>query len=273
MRTTGDFGYQGELPSHPELLDWLALEFQKGGWSLKKLHRLIVTSATYRQSSRVTPELLALDPQNVLLARGPRFRVEAEVLRDSALQASGLLSEKMGGPSVFPPQPASVTTEGAYGPMTWTASTGEDRFRRSLYTFTKRTAPFAMYSAFDAPSGDVCTARREVSNSPLQALTLMNDAVFIECAQAIGETVAENKKASDEDRAAAIFRRCLTRPPEKQELSEIVAFAKSQRTRFVAKELDAAEIAGGKGDTLIERATWTTVARAILNLDEAMTKD
>src|SRR5690606_12552238 len=168
-----DFGTQGELPSHPELLDWLAVEFVNRGWSMKQLHRLIVTSATYRQSSHVSPELLKRDPLNVLLARGPRFRVNAETVRDIGLVASGLLSPKVGGPSVYPPQPASVTAL-AYGNTPWKPTEGEDRYRRSLYTFSKRTAPFAAYSVFDAPTGESCIARRERSNTALQALTMLN---------------------------------------------------------------------------------------------------
>src|SRR5207302_818772 len=139
VRTTEDFGYQGEPPSHPELLDWLAVEFVRQGWSLKKMHRLIVTSATYQQSSRVTPDLLEKDAQNKLLARGPRVRLEAELVRDVALKSGGLLAAKLGGPSVFPPQPPGVSSEGAYGPLTWNVSTGPDRYRRGLYTFSKRT--------------------------------------------------------------------------------------------------------------------------------------
>ena len=190
VRTAEDFGYQGEPPSHPELLDWLALELPRQGWSMKRMHKLIVMSATYQQSSRATPELLAKDPENRLLARGPRVRLEAEVIRDAALRASGLLSERVGGPSVFPPQPAGVTTEGTYGGLDWKVSPGGDRYRRGLYTFTKRTAPFAMATTFDAPSGEVCVARREVSNTPLQALTLLNDPVFEEAAQALGRLMA-----------------------------------------------------------------------------------
>lgn len=272
VRTTADFGYQGDLPSNQDLLDWMAVEFVKEGWSMKKLDRLIVTSATYRQSSQATTEMLARDPENVLLARGPRFRLDAEQVRDSALRAAGVLSEKMGGPSVFPPQPASVTTEGAYGKLEWTTSTGEDRFRRSIYTFGKRTAPFALYNTFDAPSGEACVARRDVSNSPLQALALLNDTVFVEAAQAMGRAVAA-KKDSDEARASEIFRRCLTRPPDNADLAMLVDFARRQRERFEKKELDPARIAGpGEGD-VIERATWTTVARAVMNLDEMVTKE
>jgi hypothetical protein len=270
--TTGDFGFQGDLPSNQELLDYLAVEFMKQGWSFKKLDRLIVTSATYRQSSHVTPELLERDPQNVLLARGPRFRVEAEIVRDSALAESGLLSSKLGGPSVFPPQPASVTTEGTYGALPWNASTGEARYRRSLYTFMKRTAPFALYNTFDAPTGEACIARRDTSNTPLQALSVLNDTVFLEAAQSLGR-IGATTKGTDESIATDLYRRCLTRPPERDELAMLVDYAKRQRERFKSKDLDAAKVAGeGDGDPT-ERATWTVVARAILNLDEAITKN
>jgi hypothetical protein len=272
--TLQDFGYQGDLPTHPELLDWLAVEFQKEGWSLKKLDRLIVTSATYRQSSRVTPELLARDPQDLLLSRAPRFRLDAELVRDSALASAGLLSEKIGGPSVFPPQPASVTTEGTYGALPWKASTGEDRFRRSLYTFSKRTAPFALYNTFDGPTGEECIARREVSDSPLQALAVLNDTVFIEADQAMGRTFAR-EKGSDREKVAGLFRRCLTREPDADELAMLTTFAAEQRQRFAGKQLDPAKLAGvktGDGDA-VERATWTAVARAVMNLDEAVTKE
>jgi hypothetical protein len=270
--TLGDFGYQGDPPSHPELLDWLAVEFVRQGWSLKKVHRLIVTSATYRQSSRTAAELLEKDPHNALLGRGPRFRLEAELVRDTALAASGLLSEKVGGPSVFPPQPAGVTSEGTYGPIAWKASEGPDRYRRGLYTFSKRTAPFAMFVAFDAPSGEACLARRDVSNTPLQALTLLNDTVYVECAQALGRQLAA-QQGSDEARARALFRRILTRPPDFDELTRIVVFYRAQKQRFLKKELDPAAIAGpGPGD-VAERAAWSAVARVLLNLDEAITKD
>jgi hypothetical protein len=175
VKSIDDFGFQGETPTHPGLLDWLAITFMEDGWSMKRLHKRLVMSATYQQQSIITPALLQADPQNALFARGPRFRVEAEVIRDSLLTADGQLSHKIGGPSVFPPQPASVTTEGAYGQLKWNVSQGEDRYRRGIYTFMKRTAPYAMSSAFDAPSGESCVSLREVSNSPLQALMLLND--------------------------------------------------------------------------------------------------
>jgi hypothetical protein len=198
------------------------------------------------------------------------------MVRDAALREAGLLSSKMYGPSVFPAQLASITTEGTYGPLEWKVSPGEDRYRRSLYTFSKRTAPFALYSTFDAPTGEACIARREVSDTPLQALTLLNDQVFMEVAQALGRTMADAKGESDEARAVKLFRRCIIRPPAPDELSALVDFVHQQRQRFAAKELDPAKIAGasnGDGGDVIERATWTAAARAILNLDEAVTKD
>jgi hypothetical protein len=272
VRTTEDFGYQGEPPTHPELLDWLAVEFVKQGWSMKAMHRLIVTSATYQQSSSVSPELLARDPGNRLLARGPRLRLEAELIRDSVLRASGLLTAKFGGPSVFPPQPPGVTSDGSYGSLVWKTSEGPDRYRRGLYTYSKRTAPFAMSATFDGPSGEACVARREVSNTPLQALSLLNDVAIVEAAQALG-THAASGKGSVEERVTDLFRRCLTRPPAEEERALLVKFYHAQKDRLTKKELDAAKLAGsGPGDA-VERAAWTAVARVVLNLDETITKN
>jgi mono/diheme cytochrome c family protein len=303
VATSADFGTQGELPSHPDLLDWLAVEFVARGWSMKQLHRLIVTSATYRQSSHVSPELLKRDPLNILLARGPRFRVNAETVRDIGLLASGLLSPKVAGPSVYPPQPASVTAL-AYGNAQWKPTEGEDRYRRSLYTFSKRTAPFAAYSVFDAPTGESCIARRERSNTALQALTMLNDPMFLEMAEAlaaeavsretisaetvsretdpgsdserssadgvaVGETVSRETRAGD--RATFIVRRCLTRPPTDDELQALTTFAADQQQRFESGELDAAKICTSHPPSA-ELAAWTMVARAVLNLDETITK-
>lgn len=295
VKTQEDFGFQGEPPTHPELLDWLAVEFIHRGWSMKQLHRLIVTSATYRQTSRVTPELLAKDPQNRWLARGPRFRIEAELVRDSALKISGLLSPKLGGPSVFPPQPPGVASEGAYGAMSWNVSAGADRYRRGMYTFSKRTAPYAVFNAFDSPSGEACVARREVSNTPLQALALMNDTVFWEAAQALGTEFAgavatdsltgqaggtpAPQEGSTEKRIVELFQRCLVRPPSPDELRLLAEFHRAQHERFANKEVDAAAVAGmgevgaSNEGLAIERAAWTVLARAILNLDETITKN
>jgi Protein of unknown function (DUF1549)/Protein of unknown function (DUF1553)/Planctomycete cytochrome C len=281
VRTIDDFGYQGTPPTHPKLLDWLAVEFVRRGWSLKAAYRLIVTSATYRQASRVTPEALAQDPENKLLSRAPRLRLEGELVRDSALAAAGLLSEKIGGPSVFPPQPASVT-EGSYGVTAWNVSQGVDRFRRGLYTFSKRSTPFAMLSTFDGPSGEECIARREVSNTPLQALTLLNDAQFVEIAGGLAADVLSHAKGNAEEVASQLFRRCLVRPPDKTELAALVEFYSRQRARF-AVDPSAADQVAAAGTALppslasvpdrTALAAWTLVARSLLNLDETITKD
>ena len=277
VATVEDFGYQGDLPSHPELLDWLAVAFMEPaasgglGWSLKTLHRLIVTSATYRQASAAAPELAARDPHNRLLARGPRVRLEAEIIRDSLLAAAGLLSTKMDGPGVRPPQPAGVT-EVAYGSPKWEASQGEDRYRRGIYTFQKRTAPFAFTTTFDGPTGEACIARREVSNSPLQALTLLNDPMFVEIAQALGR-VALATGPADTARLEALAVRLLSRRLEPDEAAALGEYLATQRRRLAAGELDAAKLAGGESDaTVQERAAWTLVARALMNLDEAIVK-
>lgn len=275
VRTLQDFGMQGELPSHPRLLDWLAVDFMDQGWSLKKLHRQIVLSATYRQSSRVSPERRHRDPENRLLARGPRFRLEAEILRDQLLRASGLLTEKMFGPPVRPPQPEGVT-EVAYGNPSWNASTGADRYRRSIYTYLKRTAPFAMFTTFDAPSGEACVARRDVSNSPLQALTLLNDVMLVEAAQALGRRVAEQCDTDKEGGVRLAFQRVLVRPPTDEEVDMLTAFVRDQRARFQAGELDVRAVAGTDEENAsdaVARATWTALARALFNLDETVTKE
>jgi hypothetical protein len=272
VKTTEDFGIQGNLPTHPELLDWLALEFMKQGWSMKKLHKLIVMSATYRQASNVTPELQAKDPENRLLARGPRVRLEAELIRDSLLGVSGLLAAKLGGPSVFPPQPASVTTEGVYGGIQWNVSKGEDRYRRGLYTFLKRSIPYAMFATFDGATGDACLARREVSNTPLQALTMMNDLVVIESAQAIGRKMVA-APGSVKNRMSELFRRCLTRPPTPDEAAALIDYHRRQSERLRAGKLDAKAIAGGADGDVVQRAAWTLAARAVLNVDEMITKE
>lgn len=269
VKTLDDFGFQGEVPSHPELLDWLALTFMENGWSMKKLHRLIVTSAAYKQDSRITPELLEKDPQNRLIARGPRLRIEAEMIRDLSLSASGLLSGKLYGPSVRPPQPASVT-EGAYGGMTWKVSEGEDRYRRGLYTFAKRSSPFASFQTFDAPTGEACVARREVSNTPLQSLVLLNDEVFFETAQALGRKIAGHPGTTAE-KVTHAFQRCLTRPPTSDEIEKLSSFYAAQIDRLQKGELAPGELMP-KGAT-IEETAWMTVARVLLNLDETITKN
>ncbi|MBI1347562.1 DUF1553 domain-containing protein [bacterium] len=272
VRTTEDFGYQGELPTHPALLDWLAVEFMRQGWSVKSLHRLIVTSAAYRQASSLTPESLERDPQNRLLSRGARVRLDAELIRDALLQMAGLLSDKELGPSVFPPQPASITTEGAYGRLNWTVSTGEDRYRRGLYTFAKRSAPYAMFNTFDAPSGESCVPRRDISNTPLQALTLLNDAVFVEVAQHLGREFAA-QEGELADKLQRLFQRCLTRQATADELAALTDFYAKQKSRAEAQELDVVALSGESSAQSADAAVWTAVARVLLNLDETITKE
>ena len=266
VRSLGDFGYQGDPPTHPELLDWLAVEFQRRGWSHKRLHRLIATSATYRQSAVVAAAPRARDPENRWLARGARVRLEAEMVRDSVLHSSGLLSLRMGGPGVRPPQPAGVTEVG-FGKPTWQASDGEDRYRRSLYTFHKRTTPFALLQTFDAPSGEACVVRREASTTPLQALTLLNDVLVVDASRALGALLA-GARGGDQERLQLAFVRCLSRPADDDEATTLLAFVAAQRARLLAGELDAAAIAGpGDGDRR-EVAVWALLARVLFNLDE-----
>jgi hypothetical protein len=272
VKTQEDFGLQSDLPSHPELLDWLAIRFMDDGWSNKKLHRLIVTSAAYKQSSRSTAAGEEKDSANRLLWRGPRLRLDAEEIRDSALRAAGLLSEKMHGPSVFPPQPASVTSEGAYGALAWTASTGEDRYRRSLYTFAKRTAPFAFGNTFDAPTGDICIVRRDKSNTPLQALSLLNDVTMMEAAQALGTRLAA-LPGTPEQKITDAFLRCFSRGPDAAETAAVLDFQQKQQQRLTAAPESAKSLAGpGPDESAVARATWTAVARALMNMDEFVTK-
>ena len=277
VRTSQDFGYQGDLPTHPELLDHLALDFMSQGWSMKKLHKQIVMSQVYRQSSEVRPESLAKDPDNRWLSRGPRVRLEAEVVRDQALAVSGLLSKKRGGPSVFPPQPANVTTEGTYGALAWTVSAGEDQFRRSIYTFSKRTSPFALTATFDAPSGEACIARREITNTPMQALSMLNDVTFMQAARELGK-LTSNAQGNDREKLTNLFRRMLVRPATPDELAALLEYLEQQSSRLRAGQLPAVKIATESAtdklsdDEAIQRASWTMVARIMMNLDESVTK-
>ncbi len=265
VKTVEDYGYQGDAPTHPELLDWLATEFIKRGWSMKAMHKLMVMSETYRQAS----EGNAQAPVE-LLARFPRIRLDAEVIRDSLLVASGLLNPNLGGKSVFPPQPDSVT-EVAYGAFKWTPSVGPDRYRRSLYTFAKRTAPFAMSTTFDGPTGEACLVKRETSNTPLQALTTLNDILFIEAAQALGSKLAAIP-GDDAAKTRELYQRVLARTPDADELRLMQSFVAGQRTRLQQGELVAAEVSGVKDATAVEAAAWTLAARTMFNLDEFMTK-
>jgi hypothetical protein len=237
---------------------------------MKRLHRLLVTSATYRQSSHVTPERWAADPENRWLSWSPRRRLEAELIRDSVLRVAGLLSPKIGGPSVFPPQPPGITTDGAYGPLEWKVSEGEDRYRRGLYTFMKRTAPYAMFATLDGPSGEGCVARRDVSNTPLQALTMLNDEVIVEAAQALGNEVATDY-GTVADKVDLLFERSLSRLPLEDERQLAVQFWETQHARFAAGEVDPAGLAGAR-EGQAERAAWIALARVLMNVDESLTR-
>ncbi len=273
VRTVEDFGIQGDLPSHPELLDWLARRWIGDGWSVKALHRRIVTSAAYRQAAVISEAAIQRDPDNVLLSRGPSFRLEAELVRDQVLAVAGLLSTKMYGPSVFPSQPPGVTTEGTYGPLQWKVSHGEDRYRRGLYTFMKRTAPFAMFATFDAPSGEECVARREVTNTPLQALTLLNDELILDAAAALADRLTQWNASMDE-RLSWLWRCCLTRPAADEELRALKQFFERQYERATRGQVKLESLLATRTQipNAAEWTAWVLTARAVLNLHECLVK-
>jgi hypothetical protein len=315
VATSEDFGKQSEAPSHPELLDWLAVEFmnaefgmrkaeskpnataekqpttdnrQLTTWSLKNVHRLIVTSATYRQSSAFTSHSAlhnpqSVDPLNRLLARAPRLRVEGEIVRDIALAASGLLNPKIGGRSVFPPSPEFLYLPPAsYGTKSWKVETGADRYRRALYTFRFRSVPYPMLQTFDTPNGDVACVRRARSNTPLQALTTLNETLFLEAARALALKTLSEAAATDTARLEFAFRRVLARKPTAQESAELLGLLHKQHDRFTSGALNpwnlttndpSKPFALPKGVTMSQLAAWTAVSRVLLNLDEAITKE
>jgi hypothetical protein len=282
VKTAEDFGAQGEPPSHPELLDWLAVDFRENGWDMKRLMKQLVMSSAYRQSSKVTPELFQRDPENRLLARGPRFRLEAETLRDQALSVSGLLVEKIGGPGVKPPQPdlwGAVAYVGS-NTMKFEKDSGHEKVhRRTLYTFFKRTAPPPQMSTFDAPSREACRVRRERTNTPLQMLLLMNDPQYVEAARALAERAMRDGGETSADRAAFMFRLCAARAPTADERAELVSFYELTLTEYKAAEAEAAKlVAIGENppDQALAKAdlaAWTLVANLVLCLDEVVTKN
>jgi len=279
VETSEDFGVQGEPPSHPELLAWLAQEFTRQSWSLKTMQRLIVTSATYRQSSRVTPDRLERDPYNRLFCRGPRFRMEAEMVRDQALAVSGLLKPVIGGPSVFPYQPDGIWFA-PYSSDRWTESKNGNQFRRGLYTFWRRSAPYPAFIAFDAPSREVSCERRSRTNTPLQALATLNDPAFVQPAAALARRILEESKGTIEDRAVHAFRLVLARQPQRTETGHLIELYQENLDRYrhdpAAAEATAmtglATIAGVGSLDKAELAAWTIVANVLLNLDETLTK-
>ncbi len=284
VNTVEDFGYQGDPPTHLELLDWLAVELMNEGWSLREMTRKIVLSATYRQSSIVSKSALEMDPENIWLSHAPRFRLSGEMLRDSALKFSGLLTRQLGGPSVFPPQPPGVTTEGAYGRLNWNVSDGPDRYRRGLYTFMKRTTPYAMLATFDGPSGESCVASRPRTNTPLQALTLMNDGVFLEIAANMGLQWTE-KPGGEMCRVEDLFRKILVRPASESEANRMLSFYRAQKAWLQDNPDEINEILNwsqihwneyktrlDEPDEQAEAAAWTLLTRALMNLDETVTR-
>ncbi len=289
VTTPEDFGVRASPPSHPELLDWLAREFfeptvEAGGltpWSLKRLHRLIVTSQTYRQSSRIPPGLMEKDPENRLLARAPRFRVDAETISDVALKAAGLLSPKIGGPSVFPPLPEGVM-QLSFGPIPWNMSEGDDRYRRALYTFWKRSVPYPMMASFDAPTAEQSCVRRVRSNTPLQALTTLNEPSLNNAARWLGWRALLLGGNEDSQRLNYIYRHVLSRSPEARETSALMGLLAAARSEFELRPKDAAQFAYADpknpaplppNTTTAQVASWASVARAVLNLDEAVTRE
>ncbi|MEX2561317.1 MAG: DUF1553 domain-containing protein, partial [Pirellulales bacterium] len=286
VKTSEDFGSQGDLPSHPQLLDWLAAEFLESGWDVKHLVRLIVTSAAYRQSSAVTPELLAHDPENRLLARGARFRLQAEFIRDQALAVSGLLDDRLGGPSVSPYQPEGLWEELASREdgANWTAQTyrlsaGPDLYRRTMYTFWKRTSPPPTLVTFDAPDRETCTVRRARTNTPLQALILLNDPTYIEASRKLAERMMTEAGAETAERIAFAFRLATARQPNQVEADVLSRIFDEQlavyrgNAEMAAKLLDVGQSPRNEQLDPAELAAWTTVASVILNLDEVVTKN
>jgi hypothetical protein len=299
VKTSENLGSQAEWPSHPELLDWMASVFRSPktqtstsqlstlnsqlglGWDMKAMQKLIVTSATYRQSSRVTPETFAKDPENRLLARGPRFRLGAESLRDQALAISGLLVEKIGGPSVKPYMPAAVWDEtSVYGDMrNYKEDTGEGLYRRTLYTIWKRTAAPPTMTIFDSPSREICTVKRSRTNTPLQALALLNEKTYIEAARILAQRMIAEGGSTPEQRIAWAFRRATCREPRADELKVLAAGLVKRTARFQQSAEEAAKILAvgeTKADAKfnpVELAAYTGTANVLLNLDEVVTRE
>jgi hypothetical protein len=279
VRSSGDFGITGELPSHPELLDWLAVEFRESGWDVKKLFRLMVTSAAYRQSAAATPEKLTKDSANRLLSRGPRFRMDAEMVRDHALAASGLLVKQIGGPSVKPYQPDGVWEAVSMGGNTnrYQRDKGENVYRRSMYWFWKRSAPPASLDIFNAPSRENCCVKRERTNTPLQALVTLNDPQFVEAARALADRALEIGGETEEARIEFIAERLLARPFNadempivKQSLADLVAWYKDHPDE--AKQVIAVGDSKPRAADPILLASWTMLTNELMNLDEVLCK-
>ena len=270
VRTVADFGVRGESPSHPELLDLLASSLRSNGWSRKQLIRSIMLSQTYQRSSATRPDLADKDPLNTLLARQNRIRVEGEIVRDLHLASAGLLSRKIGGPSVFPPMPPEIAALSYANNFKWTESKGEDRYRRGMYTFFKRTAPYPELMTFDCPDANLTNVRRTVSNTPLQALTTLNAATFAEAALALGKQTAsiESAERNDHERIRSLFTSVLLREPNPIEMESLIHLLSQARETFKQDTDSAKQFAGS-----VETAAWTALARTLLNTDELITRD
>jgi hypothetical protein len=277
VATSEEFGSQGELPSHPKLLDWLATEMVRLKWDVKAFIKLLVTSETYRQSSHVTDTMAARDPANRLLARGPRVRLSAEMVRDQALAVSGLLSKKMFGPPVRPPQPDMGIKAAFGGGIDWKTSTGEDRFRRGIYTNWRRSNPYPSMAAFDAPNREVCTVRRGTTNTPLQALVTMNDPVYIEAAQSLARKMVASGKPVAEQISKG-FEICLSRKPDAGELKRLVELFDQIKEKYSKDESLALQMATDpigpipNGMNATDLAALTVTSNVLLNLDEILMK-
>lgn len=278
VETEEDFGTQGALPTHRELLDWLAIEFMDLGWDTKAMLKMIAMSATYQQTSRVTPELLQQDPRNELYSRGPRRRLDAEMVRDQALALSGLLSRKIGGPSVYPPQPDGLWRAAFNGERTWPTSKGEDRYRRGIYTFWRRTVPYPSMATFDAPSREICTVRRLPTNTPLQAFVTMNDPAFVEMSQSLARRLMMEGGATPSERARFGLALCLVRPPTQEQVRALTELFERELEHYQSRPEDALKLATEplgplpSGLSPAEAAAWTSVANVLLNLDGVLTQ-
>jgi Protein of unknown function (DUF1553)/Protein of unknown function (DUF1549) len=277
VATLEDFGTQCDKPTHPELLDWLAVEFREKGWSMKHVHRLMVTSATYQQSARMTASLLKRDPDNKLYARGPRLRLDAEAIRDNALAVSGLLSHKLGGPPVMPPQPPGVWNVTGVVDNTYRTSIGEDRYRRGLYTIWRRSSPYPSFMSFDAPDRASCVVKRPRTNTPLQALTLLNDPVYVEAAMALAKRMGgEDLNGTTLERVTFGFRLCLARQPSMPEAELLKGVYEKALAKYKASPAAAKAVLQNPsllGELDANRlAAWFHVAAVLLNLDEIITK-
>jgi hypothetical protein len=281
VRTTGDLGVSGELPTHPELLDWLAVEFREGGWDVRQLIKLMVMSAAYRQSAALTAEKREKDPANRLLSRGPRFRMDAEMVRDNALAVSGLLVPRIGGPSVKPYQPEGVWESIAMiGSTTqkYVRDSGDNLYRRSLYTFVKRMAPPASLDILNSPNREQCTVRRERTNTPLQALVTMNDEQFVEAARRFAEHILLHGGATDEQRLQWAARRLIVRPFRTEELSVLQGSLQELLSFYRDHQHEAGELiqtGESQPDSKLDPSTlaaWTMLCNEMMNLDEVLNK-